>query len=168
MPCRKVSKPKAPLAAALLVSAALSACASDPGVPRGEFRGDLGDVEINRIGDLKLSDVEFQDTAMRNAVGHAEAHQVPAEAVERITIVGNEAVGPSLSKGQLGRLNRRTSYRLWVKVVGCDKDIMYTASPAGRLTSVTDEGACLSSRAARPDAARPGPDAAPSGGGLSF
>ena len=166
MPRRKDSKSKLPLAAALLVSLALGACASDPSVPRSAYRGDLGDVEINRIGDLKLSDVEFQDIAMRNAVGHAEGHQVPIEAVERITIVGNEAVGPSLSKSKLGRLNQRTSYRLWMKVVGCDKDIMYTASPAGRLTSVTDEGKCLSSPTATPGA--PGSKTAPGGDGLSF
>ena len=164
---REDLRSKAPLAAVLLVSAALSACGSGSSGSRGEYRGDLSDVEINRIGDLKLSDVEFQNIAMRNAIGHAEGHQVPAEAVERITIVGNERAGPSLSKGKLGRLNQRTSYRLWVKVAGCDKDIMYTASPAGRLTSVTDEGECLSSpEARRPDAE--GPEAAPGGGGLSF
>ena len=160
--------PKVSLAAVLLLSAALSACGSASGGSRGAYRGDLSEVEINRIGDLRQSDVEFQNIAMRNAVGHAEAHQVPAEAIERITIVGNEALGPSPSKSKLGRLNRRTSYRLWVKVVGCDQDVMYTASPAGRLTSVTDEGDCLAARAARPDAEGPGPEVAPGGGGLSF
>ena len=155
-----------PLAAALLLSAALTACGSGSGGSSGTYRGDLSEVEINRIGDLKQSDVEFQNIAMRNAVGHAEAHQVPAEAIERITIVGNESLGPSPSNSKLGRLNRRTSYRLWIDVAGCDQDVMYTASPAGRLTSVTDEGKCLAARAGRPDSEEPG--IGPAGGGQSF
>ena len=168
MPCKESLTFGGPLAAVLLLSAALSACGSASGGSRAEFREDFRDVEINRIGDLRQSDVEFQNIAMRNAVRHAEGRQVPAAAVERITIVGNERVGPSLSNSKLGRLNRRTSDRLWVKVVGCDQDVMYTASPAGRLTSVTDEGGCLAERAARPDADGPGSETTPGGGGPSF
>ena len=162
---------RGPLAAVLLLSAALSACGSASGGSRAAFREGFRDVEINRIGDLRQSDVEFQNIAMRNAVRHAEGHQVPAEAVERITIVGNEPVAPSLSNSKFGGLNRRTSYRLWVKVVGCDRDILYTASPAGRLTSVTDEGRCLAARRSGPESESlksDGPEPAPGDGKLSF
>lgn len=103
MPCKESLTFGGPLAAVLLLSAALSACGSASGGSRAEFREDFRDVEINRIGDLRQSDVEFQNIAMRNAVRHAEGRQVPAAAVERITIVGNERVGPSLSNSKLGR-----------------------------------------------------------------
>ncbi len=81
--------------------------------------------------------------------------------------MGNEPAGSSFSQGQSNQSVRPTSYRVWVKVAGCDRDIMYTATTNGRLVSYTDDGECLSGSRGRGGGDSTG-DAAPRGGGQSF
>ncbi|MDJ0980433.1 MAG: hypothetical protein QNI94_02345 [Kiloniellales bacterium] len=82
--------------------------------------------------------------------------------------MGNEPAGSSFSQGQSGQGVRPTSYRVWVKVVGCDRDIMYTATADGRLVSYTDDGECLSGSRGRGGGDATGEAAPRGGGGQSF
>ncbi len=82
--------------------------------------------------------------------------------------MGNEPAGASLSQGQSGQGIRPTSYRVWVKVAGCERDVMYTATANGRLISYTDDGECLSGGSGRGGGDTTGTTAPRGGGGQSF
>ncbi|MDJ0946395.1 MAG: hypothetical protein QNJ30_23330 [Kiloniellales bacterium] len=137
------------------------ASGSASGKSESEFESEFSSVEVNRLGSFGQTEKEFQNAAIRNAVKHAQDHQVPGEAVERITIMGNEPVGSSLSQGTPEQANRPTSYRVWVKIQGCERDIMYTTSQVGRLISYTDDADCLAAArrgsAESPDGEREAP-----------
>lgn len=139
------------LAGLLAASSLLAACGTGPSSSEA-LRSDYSDVEINRLGSLRLDEKNRQNTAIRNAIEYVEARQVPAGSVERITVHNNRRTLPRIgSKGALGK-RRSFSYgassmRIWMTVAECDRDLLFTASSTGRLTSVTDDGRCLASEA---------------------
>lgn len=166
MPCKERFPGRVyALAGLLAASSLLAACASGP-TSSEALRNDYADVEINRLGGLRLGEKDRQNTAIRNAIEYVEARQVSAESVERITVQNNQRSVPLI--GSKGALGKRRSYgygassmRLWMTVAECDRDLLFTASSTGRLTSVTDDGRCLSKE---PTAEAPG--APPPGWGV--
>lgn len=128
-------------AATLLLAALVAACQTTGGGSSSELRGDYSHVKIDRIGDLGVTDTEFQNVSIRNALALVESKQIPAESVEKVVIQSEQAIGPPFARRSFGR---PVSFRMWLYLEGCDRDLMITASPAGRLTSVTDTGKCLS------------------------
>ena len=166
MPCKgRFPRGACCLIPLLAVSSFLAACESGPSSSEA-LRNDYTDVEINRLGGQRLGEKDRQNTAIRNAIEYVEARQVPADSVERITVQNNQRTLPLIG-GKTGLGKRRnygngaSSMRLWMTVAECDRDLQFTASSTGRLTSVTDDGRCL---ATEPSAAAPG--APPPGWGV--
>lgn len=148
------------VASALATSSLLAGCATGPSSSEA-LRRDYGEVEIDRLGGLRPTDKERQNTAIRNAIAYVEARQVPRDAVERVTVENDRQSGPLF--GNDGLLGKQRPYRhgaatmrLWVTLADCDRDLLFTASSTGHLTSVSDEGRCLSAGTAPPAAPPPG------------
>lgn len=109
-------------------------------VPYGGDRQTYDGTKIYRIGDYSHRIREFQDYAILNAIDHLLAAGVARPAIRQITIEPDKGAGV-LSLGSGFPLS--TTYRLWIKVDGCEANIFMRAASSGRLTSVSDRGRCL-------------------------
>lgn len=99
---------------------------------------DLSGIEVRRIGNDQVRLREFQDRAIANSIAHLESQGIERERIKSVTVdtIGGESSG-SLSIGTSAR------YMVWVKVDGCEKDVMYNAGPTGQVSTPRDSGACL-------------------------
>lgn len=130
---------KASFAAAGILLLALAG-PSRAQVPYGGDHQTYQGTRIYRIGDYSHRIREFQDYAILNAIDHLLAAGVARDQIAQITIEPDKGAGVlSLRSG----FPLSTTYRLWVKVTGCEANIFMRASQNGRLTSVSDSRRCL-------------------------
>jgi hypothetical protein len=99
---------------------------------------DLSGIEVRRIGNDQVRLREFQDRAIANSIAHLQSQGIERERIKSVTVdtIGGESSG-SLTIGTSAR------YMVWVKVDGCEKDVMYNAGPTGQVSTPRDSGACL-------------------------
>jgi hypothetical protein len=123
----------------------LAACAGDPtSSPGGRYApGELlQGIEIDRIGQDRVGLREFQDRAMAKAVAFAINRGVARQRIIRITV---DTLGGDVHRS-LGVEVRRTpvSYTLWLRINGCESDVVFRASATGRIGAPRDRSGCLS------------------------
>jgi hypothetical protein len=109
-------------------------------VPFGGDHQTFDGTRIYRIGDYSHRIREFEDNAILNAIDYLLAAGVPRHEIEQITIEPDKGAGIT---GFRSGFPLSTSYKLWVRVTGCPKDVFMRASPNGRLISANSGGGCL-------------------------
>ncbi len=130
---------KTSLAAAAILFFALTGPSSAQ-VPYGGDHQAYEGTRIYRIGDYSHRIREFQDNAILNAIDHLLAAGVARDQIAQITIEPDKGAGVL---SQRSGFPLSTTYRLWVKVTGCESNIFMRASQNGRLKSVSDSRRCL-------------------------
>ena len=124
-------------AALLLIASSGSSAAQ---VPFGGDHQTYDGTRIYRIGDYSHRIREFQDNAILNAIDYLLGSGVARDRIAQITIEPDKGAGVlSLRSG----FPLSTTYRLWVKVTGCESNVFMRASQNGRLTSVSGGRGCL-------------------------
>ena len=101
----------------------------------------LQGVEINRIGRDRLGLREFQDRAMARAVAYAMEHGVARQRINHFTV---ETIGgQSGSSGSVGGRRTPVRFTLWMRIEGCESNVVFNASATGQIASPRDRSGCL-------------------------
>jgi len=124
-----------------VVALVLALLIAGPALAQVPFGGDhqtFDGTRIYRIGDYSHRIREFQDNAILDAIDYLLAAGVPRHEIEQITIEPDKGAAGFGSGFSLS-----TSYKLWVRVTGCPKNVFMRASQNGRLTSADSGSGCL-------------------------
>ena len=122
------------------LAAMLLAAQAQAQVPYGGDHQTFDGTRIYRIGDYSHRIREFQDNAILGAIDFLLAAGVPRGEIEQITIEPDKGAGII---GHRDGFPQGTTYKLWVKVTGCPKNVFMRAGFTGRLTYNGDGGGCL-------------------------
>ena len=102
----------------------------------------LQGIEINRIGQDRVGLREFQDQAMARSVAFAMGRGVARQRITHITVdtTGGEA------RRSRSIAARRTPVRftVWLRIEGCESNIVFNASATGQIGAPRDSSGCLS------------------------
>ena len=123
----------------------LAGCAGDTTAEPGNqyARAELLEgIEIDRIGQYRVGLREFQDRALADAVAFVTGRGVARERITRIIIdtIGGDVTG----NRRRGMRRRPVRFTLWMRIEGCEANVVFRAGPTGRIGTSQDKSGCLS------------------------
>jgi|GEM_PF-6368810 len=100
-------------------------------------QSELANLPVQFVGPYQSGYTETAQRAVASAVAQVTDQGIGRKQIQRITV--SPAGVP-----QEDRPLNLPPFRIWIAVEGCDDNVYFQVSPAGRIIAMYDKGGCLS------------------------